>query len=711
MKGLIPAIADPERRESCRNDIITFAKTYFPLDFYKPVNVFHREFTAKISEIVKVGGCVFVAAPRSEGKSTWSRVGLLHSLLYAESVNYAICLTATATMVRKFLTWFSDKILYNDLFAADFPELCFPFRFLGGSRKREPIYGNEILPMRIDNSSILFPDLPFSPFRGRLLECRSFNAGSIRGSSHTIRNMGQVRPGLVLFDDVETEESAASEGQNTKMLDQLKDEIKYLGGPFLTARGEIIQINVPIIGVGTCVAPNDAVDQIINGTRFPEYRGKRYQRVTKYPVNMNLWLKYADIRRQSFQAHGDDRLARAFYVKNRKMLDKGCKTLSDWCNTGMISPIHSAMDLWADDEKGFFLSQQNDPRKALESAGKTITHDYVLEKIRHGCKRYVIPDGAVGMVVFIDINEHWLAFESMVFGPNGEWAHTVDHGIFPEQESLITTKRSYSVDLQDVYHDGTREENVVKAMQACIDHIVSRPYKDEKGKPFDVAQLTDRTMGIKWRPVAPGSEALTDAPLPFLSFIGIDVADGTMEESLWAGIAEWHDEHPDRLGLIVPRYGMSATRRLIRYMNIDLNAGEWQRGRIRDKADKGTGDWIMNAVNYGGPLLDIYGTSVPNCIVVDSNTYKSYRLRMLLGNQETGNSLTLFDAAPVEHELYARHQTAEEVKSVLMLSGRSYDVWRKTKRDADNEHLDTCSSCFALASFSNLIEVDRSDSG
>jgi hypothetical protein len=113
----------------------------------------------------------------------------------------------------------------NDLLLADFPAVCAPIRALDGiaNRCKGQLYQGQRTHIGWNDKEIVLPTIPGAASSG--VRVRGIT-GRIRGMKRKDR-----RPDLVVIDDPQTDESAASPEQSCKRLRVLMGAILGLAGP------------------------------------------------------------------------------------------------------------------------------------------------------------------------------------------------------------------------------------------------------------------------------------------------------------------------------------------------------------------------------------------------------------------------------------------------------------------------------------------------
>jgi len=169
-------------------------------------------------------------APRSMGKSTWWFLILPMWAAAFGYVKFAAAFADSATQAEAHLQTFKHELDTNEKLRADFPELVTPAR-----RPR----GTQVA----DNRAMLFTSSGFV-----------FAARGIDSSSLGMK-VGERRPDLLIFDDIEPDESSYSADLAKKRLGTLTDAIFPLN------------INARVVIAGTVTMPGSIVHQLVRSVR------------------------------------------------------------------------------------------------------------------------------------------------------------------------------------------------------------------------------------------------------------------------------------------------------------------------------------------------------------------------------------------------------------------------------------------------------------
>ena len=300
-------------------------------------------------------------------------------------------------------------ITQNPAFIQDFPEIALPFLELEGAYQRsktQKYYGNATKPHK-SARKIVLPTIADPrtgrafPSSGVILEAVGFNAGA-RGKSK-----GILRPDFIIFDDLQNDDAAQSEGQVGKMVKKIKKTFMGLAGH----RKKIAAIMTS--------TPIEADDLSETFAADPGWKTKTYKMVLAWPKCHNpdateeerkgvrdLWEEYWDIYQTEKAADREPHIAaNRFYRKNRKAMDDGAEVLNphNFDPLTEVSGIQHAMNILFRDGLDTFMSeyQMQPPRDAFAFE---ISTRLILSRIRRGVPAKTIPADTVLTVAATDIN-------------------------------------------------------------------------------------------------------------------------------------------------------------------------------------------------------------------------------------------------------------------------------------------------------------------
>ena len=142
--------------------------------------------------------------------------------------------------------------------------------------------------------------------------CRGITSG-VRGLKQ-----GTLRPDLVLLDDLQTAESAASPEQVKKLRDIINKDILNL-----SSKGKLT-----VIMTSTPICPEDLCSKIEADTNW---RTTKYPAIIRWPRDVvdnpdgGLWARYYRIFDRENAENKPHDESRQFYLDNRKQMDEGAE--------------------------------------------------------------------------------------------------------------------------------------------------------------------------------------------------------------------------------------------------------------------------------------------------------------------------------------------------------------------------------------------------
>lgn len=674
--GMPPPVKNWERRNACRYDLPLFLKTYLAHQFPLPFSPDHFIHLGKAQTAVLESGLFAQAAPRGDGKTERTKGTALWAILNGHR-RFVLMIGATASGSDELLDGWryyiesAATIVRNKagefvrfepglfpLLAEDFPEAVYPVLALEGETRRQG--GQRIGDIKTDihwgGSSVTMPTVPPgnwidgvtigpAPSAGALIRVSSIT-GRLRGF-----NVNGMRPDLVLPDDPQTDESAASPAGNAKLERILASAVIGLAGP-----GKRISGIMPC----TVIRRGDAIDNILNHELHPEWDSMRTKLVYAFPNRLERstdagepsWEEYRDIRyNYNPDAENDkkraDNEATEYYRQHQAKLSEGA-TIA-WEHrfaAGEVDAIQHAMNLYFQDRAAFYAEYQNDP--LAENLGNVVelTPDDIVSRLNR-IPRGVVPLDASTLTAFVDVQAHLLFW--MVCGWRANFTGwVIDYGVWPKQGRPYFTKADASHTLARQYPDLHSEEAQLKqGLTDLLAAICGGEWRGENGAVRVERVLVDSGYQAK-------------------------VVYEVVRRSPYGGI-------------LLPSKG--------EFVGAGSKKGVGE-GKINPGDRRGL-NWILPAAKEerGVKLLRF-----------DTNAWKSFVHARLAVLPHLPESLSLFGDDKQTHRMLADHLTAEyrdRVKSER--TGREVDEWTLKPGRPDNDWLDCLVGCTVAAAMQGIV--------
>lgn len=217
--GDLGKVADPERRQSTRDDFGEFCRTYSPMTFSLPWSPDHLKVIAQIEETVLRGGLFATAMPRGSGKTSMLEFACLWSILHGHR-DFVCLIGSDEGAAIAMLDSIKVELESNDLIGEDFPEAVIPIRRLEGiaNRCKGQLYGEERTHIGWTADEVVMATVKprgwtrFTRSDGSSLASGSVVrvaglTGGIRGMKAKRQDGTSIRPSFVVLDDPQTDQA------------------------------------------------------------------------------------------------------------------------------------------------------------------------------------------------------------------------------------------------------------------------------------------------------------------------------------------------------------------------------------------------------------------------------------------------------------------------------------------------------------------------
>jgi hypothetical protein len=477
--GPPPAVVDAARRDSCRLDFRLFCETYAAESFPLAWSPDHLTAIGKIEGAVLRGELFAFAMPRGSGKTTLCEWACLWALLNGHR-QFIVLIGSDQAIAEQMLDSIKSHLEQNELLAADYPEATYPIRALEGINARARGQTIDGTPTKIEWTAdqITLATVPGGASSGAAVRVAGIT-GRIRGLRHTRPDGKTIRPDLVLIDDPQTDESAASPSQCATRERTLSGAILGLAGPGKTIAG---------LCTVTVIRTDDLADRLLDRQRHPSWQGERTKLVYEWPDAEDAWSQYAELRREGQRDGTGTGAADEFYRQRQAEMDKGGRVA--WTERkaiGDLSAIQHAWNLRIDrGEAAFNAEFQNSPLADDITTDKLDKRQLVLRATN--IARGIVPAGHTKLTAFVDVQDrllYWLvASWSESFG-----GHVVAYGAHPDQGSSYFEAASARKTLALATPGAGFEAALRAGLDETARLLLARDWQREDGVPMRISQL------------------------------------------------------------------------------------------------------------------------------------------------------------------------------------------------------------------------------
>ena len=249
------------------------------------------------------------------GKTSFAEMAVLWLLAATGGKRkFAVIVSHDSRAAANILRDIWRPIVERDSFAQDFPEVSMPFILANGSFRRRQAYRG--IPTEIEKNAqtIRFARL----VRDGVELPTSQSVITVRGITSGIRGCksGKLRPDVVLLDDIQSAESAASPEQVQKLMDIIRKDVFNLAG-----RGKL-----SVLMTSTPIAPDDLCAKI---EANPNWKTTKHPAIIKWPQDLidkehdGKWAEYFRMYDAENAADEPHQKSLDFYRQNQTQMDAG----------------------------------------------------------------------------------------------------------------------------------------------------------------------------------------------------------------------------------------------------------------------------------------------------------------------------------------------------------------------------------------------------
>jgi len=463
--GPLPSVVNPERKEACRLNFQLACETYWADRFPLPWSPDHLDAIRILQQTILAGGLYAFAMYRGGGKTTLCESADEWAHIYGHR-RFSVIIGSTGDAATDILETIKLDLETNELLYDDFPEVCHAIRALEGIANRcngQTLEGHST-QLEWGQDEIVFPTVSGAPSSGSIIRVTGIT-GRIRGIKR-----GKLRPDLVLLDDPQTDESAASPMQNKKRMRIVQRAALKLAGP-----KKRIACMMPC----TIIYPGDMVDEFTNRDKHPEFNGDRRKLVHAFPTNKKLWDQYREIRADGLRVGDDGRAGTDFYLENQTAMDEGAAIAWPEYTKGKVTAVQYVMDEFIDDPEGAAAELNNDPKQTaiLTSLRQLAEEDLAVHQ--NTLPLGIVPRDCNKLTAFVDLGQEVLYWMICAWSDKFGGA-VIDYGTFPEQSGIFESA-NVPRPLSQLYPNLEEKARIYKALGEVVGALTAKSYPQQDG--------------------------------------------------------------------------------------------------------------------------------------------------------------------------------------------------------------------------------------
>ncbi len=305
-----------KRKTRAQRDLRFFGATYLP--HYHAIcseSLAHAWIYERLpDQIDRAGGSkTALAAPRGEGKSTLVGLELVLWCLVTQRKRYILMISDTHRQAATLLTAVKAEMESNPRLRADFPDVA------GEGR----LWREDEIVTR-DNRKV-----------------QALGSGQrMRGLRH-----GPWRVDLVVGDDLENDQNAATPEQRLKLKKWWSQVVRFVGPP---------DGALDVVAIGTRIHHDSLLTHLLDSSLW---EGKTFRAIMRWPDRMDLWDQFT-----SLATSEGEQAARAYCASRQAEMDAGAELC--W---PAAQPLVELMLERAENPVSFATEKQNDPSAGPEA--------------------------------------------------------------------------------------------------------------------------------------------------------------------------------------------------------------------------------------------------------------------------------------------------------------------------------------------------------
>ncbi|HBE69154.1 MAG TPA: hypothetical protein DDW52_13470 [Planctomycetaceae bacterium] len=434
-----------------------------------------------IESVIRNGGVEQSLEPRAFGKS--SRVA--RAAIWALLGGFRRCGTIFQSSEPKAVETLSK--IKNELAGSPFlralsPGICAAVKHIThnpGLSKRQH-YQDELTNIQWLKGSIRLPDILGETGGGARLLVMPFSKAAGISLSDPI-TLEDLRPDLLLPDDVQSHDDCGSPRITEKLLSIWGGSVKYLGGRGKTPATVFTQ---------TIFECEDMADKL---SKDPSIHTVKYEFLESFPDEMDWWkgpYRQTLLGYDQNDPEGQSKAREAaneLYRKNQKKADKGAKVSWEhaYDEESCVSAIQQAMNNFLTDEVAFWAQDQNDPSKVVPEGDIRCPTSRIVKKM-HPEPRSIVPEFANRLVCHIDVQDS-LLYYAVCAGSSSMQMGMIDRQTFPPQKQHYFTLRQAHIKFDECCPGLATKDQITAALTDLVKFLQnSSSYSYEDGTPAKI---------------------------------------------------------------------------------------------------------------------------------------------------------------------------------------------------------------------------------
>lgn len=400
-----PSAESMERRARLETDLLAWSEYYFPDILCDESGQIHKDACKELQYRLENGGRKAKCLPRGSGKSVIGETGCMWAALTGKR-KFIVPIGSTVDNAQSYHDFVVTALTANERIAEDYPEVTTFFNALEGSAHKAKYQideKEEPTGIKLKPKFIVFPnckDTEGKPYPGAMcvIAIKSIDS-RFRGTKYVRIDGREVRPDFILLDDIQDEETAASDVLSQKMEKKVVGAVLGLAGP---------RSKIACYFACTIQRPGDVSWLFLDRQRHPDFSGDNIPLFITWPKDHEerglLWQQYEEIWRDTSVEEIDRHGALNQFLREHwdAMHDGAVTSWPARVREGELSAVQTGMNLWLENGDQFFSEYQGAPVKEGVNL-YDISPDMVMNRATNRAA-FELPEWSELVTVATDIN-------------------------------------------------------------------------------------------------------------------------------------------------------------------------------------------------------------------------------------------------------------------------------------------------------------------
>ncbi len=428
-----PSFESLQRRAELEPDFQKWSEYYLPDLFYKESGKVHEDAFRKCQKCIDNGGRFATSMPRGTGKSAIGKAASIYAPLTGKR-KFVVPIGSSIDNAQSYHDFLVNCLTANKRIEEDYPEVTTFFNALDGSahKAKYQLFSDKTLTgIRLKPHLIVFPNVrrpdgaPY-PCAEAVIAIKSID-GRIRGKDFVTQSGKTARPDLVIPDDIQDEDTAASDILSEKMESKVISVVMNLAGN---------DVKIACYMPCTIQRIGDVSSRFVDRQKHPDFQGDNIPLFIEWPDDFEAgggyWAEYETIWRSDLPDEEKNAQLNAFLQTNWEAMHAGA--VVSWesrIRGGELSAVQTGMNLFFENGESFFAEYQGKPLQQGATV-YSLTPGLIQSRADPDRQAGTVPEWVVSKVAATDCNPSYALTSAIVGFGNDQTAAVLWYGLYTD---------------------------------------------------------------------------------------------------------------------------------------------------------------------------------------------------------------------------------------------------------------------------------------